>query len=126
MEELARLQQQDRVALSSMLVSLNGAKNALRRDQCGDWTIRGSRGHVRACGKRFSVYVTTQSARAWTFAKRALDFCQLSQDGDDEGILTLDRLPSSAEAEIMRQYIGLRQTRDVPPERASALHPLQA
>jgi hypothetical protein len=33
----------------------------------------------------------------------------VSQDGD-EGILRLDRLPTSEEAELIRHYVGLHQT----------------
>ena len=46
---LNRLRVQDRNELSTLLSVLHGAMNALHRDECGDWTIAGSRGHIRAC-----------------------------------------------------------------------------
>ena len=79
-------------------------------------TIFGSRGHIRACDG-FHVYVRCHSGRAWTFAKRQLaSFATVHQDGDDEGVLILSRLPDKDEAETLRHYIGLRQTREVSPE----------
>jgi len=76
-------------------------------------TIFGSRGHIRACDG-FHVYVRCHSGRAWTFAKRQLaSFATVHQDGDDEGVLVLSRMPSESEAETLRHYIGLRQTREM-------------
>jgi hypothetical protein len=46
---LHRLRVQDRAELSTLLGATHSALNTLRRDQCGDWTISGSRGHIRAC-----------------------------------------------------------------------------
>ena len=58
------------------------------------------------------LYVTTnQSARRWTNIKARLDFCRVSQDGDDEGALVLDRLPTAAEGEAIREALGLRKRR---------------
>jgi hypothetical protein len=113
---------QDRAELETLLTAVNGAMNAIRRDECGDWTIAGSRGTVRACNGRFYVYIPCRSAMAWTYAKKQLGgFTTPHQDGDDEGILTLSRMPDENEAATLRRYIGLRQTRDVPPDRAQTL-----
>jgi hypothetical protein len=81
-------------------------------DDCGDPTIFGSHGHITACDGVVSIYLQCRSARAWTFAKRMLSgICPtVSQDGDEEGILRLDRLPTSEEAELIRHYVGIRQT----------------
>ena len=49
--------------------------------------------------------------RRWTSIKQSLAFCKLSQDGDDEGILYLDRLPKEDEAEAIRDALGLRKRR---------------
>ena len=57
---------QDRAELAKLLTALNGAMNALRRDECGDPTIFGSRGHIRACDGTFHVYVQCRSALHWT------------------------------------------------------------
>lgn len=65
------------------------------------------------------IYLDARSALAWTWAKKKLaGTATVRQDGDQEGILTLTRLPVVAEAEIIRGYIGLHQTqtRNVTPE----------
>ena len=119
---LGRLRVQDRDELSTLLSVLHGAMNALRRDECGDWTIAGSRGQIRACDETFYIYVRCHSGQAWTYAKKQLaDFATVHQDGDDEGILMLCRMPGADEAATLRRYVGLRQTREVPPERARKL-----
>jgi hypothetical protein len=116
--KLTSLRLQDRAELETLLTALNGAKNAIQRDQCGDWTIKGSRGTIRACDGKFYVYIPSGSPQAWTWAKKLLTtFTIPSQDGDDEGILTLDHMPTETEAETLRDYIGLRQTRDIPADR---------
>jgi hypothetical protein len=51
--------------------------------------------------------VTTLSARGWTEAKRGLAFAQITQDGDDEGALFLDRLPTPTEGAIVRTKLGI-------------------
>ncbi|MGJ4888837.1 hypothetical protein ACQR1Y_11615 [Bradyrhizobium sp. HKCCYLRH3099] len=116
---LHSLRQRDKAELQTLLGALNGAKNSVRVDDCGDCVIEGSRGEIRACGGTFSIYLQCHSVRAWNAAKKQLAFCRVSQDGDNEGILTLDRLPTEAEAKIIRDYVGLRQTR--PPEQAAHL-----
>jgi hypothetical protein len=45
---------------------------------------------------------------AWTWAKKQLGFCRVTQDGDDEGILRLDRLPWPDEASEIRALLGIR------------------
>ena len=39
----------------------------------------------------------------------SLAFCRVTQDGDDEGCLHLDRLPTAAEAELIREAVGIRK-----------------
>jgi hypothetical protein len=38
------------------------------------------------------------------------------QDGDDEGCLHLDRLPTEAEAKLIREALGIRRRRHLSPE----------
>ena len=120
---LNRLRAQDRDELSTLLTALNGALNSLRRDECGDWTIAGSRGHIRACDGMFHIYVRCRSPMHWTYAKKQLaGFATIHQDGDDEGILSLTRMPNADEAATLRSYVGLRQTRNVGPDHGYWLH----
>ena len=55
----------------------------------------------------------------WTKTKRLLPG-KVSQDGDDEGTLRLDRLPTTAETELIRDLIGIRK-RHVTAEALSNL-----
>jgi hypothetical protein len=52
-----------------------------------------------------------REARLWSAAKRKLSFCQLRIDGDDEGTLHLDHLPSPAEARAIRRVMAIRKRR---------------
>ena len=75
------------------------------------------RGTVCACNGKYYVYIPSGSAKAWTYAKKLLaSFATPSQDGDEEGILLLSRMPDADEAETLRSYIGLRQTHNVTEE----------
>ena len=67
----------------------------------------------------FMIYVLSETSdgatfdrwtsQGWTYAKRALTFAKLTNDGDDEGSFFLARLPSKAEAEAIRRYCGIRK-----------------
>lgn len=87
--------------------------SAYRRDDCGDWIIGGKAGHIYATPEGFYLYCDPGSARAWTFAKRALSFCRVTQDGDEDGFLLLDRLPTAEECEIIRDKLAIRKKREI-------------
>ena len=55
------------------------------------------------------MYITCRSAKAWTSAKRRLAFCEVTQDGDDEGCLRLRELPTPTQAKEIRSILGLRK-----------------
>ena len=119
---LNSLRLKDQKALKTLLTALNGAQNSLRRDECGDPTIQGSRGTIQSVNGKFHVYIPSVSAMAWTWAKKQLvTFATPHQDGDAEGILILMRMPDRGEAKTLRHLIGLRQTVSVPPYRAQSL-----
>jgi hypothetical protein len=90
-----------RAALLKLLPALGCRDAALRRDECGDWRINGKCGHVYAAPgslerpKRpgFRFFIGCEAARGWTYAKKALSFAKLTNDGDDEGSFFLDRRP---------------------------------
>ena len=48
--------------------------------------------------------------------KGALKFAAVTQDGDEEGMLFLDRLPTAAEAEIIRSYLGVYKAPELSEE----------
>jgi hypothetical protein len=94
--------------LETLLAALDASPLALRRyrdsNERGDWAIIGKAGHVYADGAGFLLYVATDdSPRRWGFLKKRLSFCRVTQDGDDEGCLRLDRLPAAGEAGLIRQ-----------------------
>jgi len=83
--KLTALRAQDRKELQILLTAVNGAMNSLRRDECSDPAIIGSRGTIRACNGKFSVDLSSRSGQAWTNAKRALaSFATVKQDGDEQ------------------------------------------
>ena len=54
-------------------------------------------------------------------AKKALTFAKVTQDGDDEGGLIFDRLPTANEAEIIRHYLGIAKKREFGAEELARL-----
>lgn len=111
----------DKAQLAMLLEALDGQNKALRRDECAAWQIKGKRGHIYTWGdgRGFLLYVGSRSVRAWGFAKKRLAFCKVTQDGDDEGCLRLDRLPTEDEAEEIRNILGIYRRRS--PESADHL-----
>jgi len=85
--------------------------------RCGDWEIGGKQGHVYADGDGWLIVVATaESPRRWTNVKHRLrPFCRITQDGDDEGCLHLDRLPAQHQADLIREAIGVRRKRSMSP-----------
>jgi hypothetical protein len=51
-------------------------------------------------------------ARSWTYAKRALSFARVTQNGDEEGFLFLDRAPTGEEGVVIRYKLGIRKKRE--------------
>jgi hypothetical protein len=111
-----------RPALLELVKALGARDNSLRRDDCGDWAIFGKHGHIYAVpgsldrpktpGFQIMVVGEFSSGRWWGAAKRALaPFAGLTNDGDDEGALFLDRLPTPDEAETIRHYVGIAKKR---------------
>jgi hypothetical protein len=108
------MEQADKLKQGQLLAALGAWDRALRRDECGAWCINGWSGHIVTWSDdpaetAWLVYVTCRSARGWTEAKRRLSFCTVTQNGDDEGCLRLDRLPTSSEAEIIRDVLRIRK-----------------
>ena len=78
--------------LEKPLAALDASQLGLRRDECGDYRINGKLGHIYPDSDGFLLYVSTgESARRWTNVKARLAFARVTQDGDDEGALRLDR-----------------------------------
>ena len=105
----------DRACLARLHAALNAAHNAMRLDECRLWTVRGSRGYVSTWGdgQTWMLAVGSKTPRHWTFAKRRMTsfsgLAQLTQDGDEEGVFHLMRLPTPEEAAEIRRAAGVRQ-----------------
>jgi len=56
------------------------------------------------------------SPRRWSNVKARLAFCHVSQDGDDEGCLQLDRPPAPHQVEAMGEALGIGKRRHLTPE----------
>jgi hypothetical protein len=96
---------------------------ALRRDECGDWRITGDAGHVYAIPGGYRI-IFLGSPRAWSFAKAAFDFATVTQDGDGEGVLRMERRPTPDEAIAIRDKLGIHKKRSVSEAELSRLRSL--
>jgi hypothetical protein len=105
-----------REALDRFAAALGSRHDTLRRDECGDWRVQGNAGHVYAVPgvlgiepdkPGFHLFFTSDRTQAWTYAKRALSFAALTNDGDDCGAWFLDRLPTKAEALTIRKTLSI-------------------
>jgi hypothetical protein len=107
----------ERARLETLLAGLDASPRSLRRDSCGDWHIAGKHGQIFADGKGFLIVVSTDaSSRRWNNVKARLSFCRVTRDGDEEGCLRLDRLPTPAEADLIREAVGIRKRLHHSPE----------
>jgi hypothetical protein len=101
-----------RPRLIELQAALDARAASLGRDECGDWAMSGKLGHIYAVQQRFQLVISTgESARRWTGVKNRLAFCRVTQDGDDDGCMILDRLPSKSEAGLIREAVGIPQAR---------------
>ena len=82
--------------------------------------VRGGRGYISTWGdgQTWMLAVGSKTPRHWTFAKQRLaafpGLAQLTQDGDDEGVFRLMRLPTPEEAAEVRRAAGVRQSPSSP------------
>ena len=111
-----------RLEILKFAEALGNRENALRRDECGDWRISGKHGHIYAVSEGFQIFVMGWTAKGWNAAKKTLHFAKVTQDGDEEGGLIFDRLPSSeVEAALIRHWVGIAKKRDVSEETLTRL-----
>jgi hypothetical protein len=111
----------EREALLELAAALGNRAIALRRGECNNWRIEGWRGWIYAVPGTlhrpdcvgFQIYCAPGSARAWSSAKKAMTFAALTLNGDDEGLLFIDRLPTNEEAVTLRGKLGITKRREV-------------
>lgn len=92
--------------------------NKIEIDACGDPNIYGKKGKLFVGKPFWFIYIFDGN---WNVSKRKLRFMILSQDGDQEGILKLDRLPTIKESAIIREIGGFKQKRELSPEHREKL-----
>ena len=113
-----------REALLLLVGALGVRDAALRRDECGDWRITGRLGHVYAVPGGFQMYFRgapdfeeLTTSQGWTWCKKAMEgFAVVTQDGDGEGCLFIDRLPTADEAEVIRDKLRIAKKREISEE----------
>ena len=112
----------ERTHLETLLTALDATPCALQRDGCGDWAIEGKRGYIYANGSGFLIVITTgDSIRRWANAKGKLAFCRVTQDGDDEGCLHLDHVPTPAEADLIGDALKIKRKRHYTPDQLASI-----
>jgi hypothetical protein len=111
----------DRELLLALTESLRVSQGRLHRDPCGDWNVVGTRGHALADGTTVFVYIKLKTSRRWVKTKRTLAFMTVTQDGDDEGILKFDGMPTADQAAMLRKVIGLRKVTPLTDEQRCTL-----
>ena len=113
----------EREHLKTFLTAIDASPTALERPVyrgwVGDYQINGKHGHVLSDHPGYLLYVTGTIQR-WKKTTHLLPG-KVSQKGDDEGILRLDRLPTAAEAELIRDLIGIRKRRHMTAKALSNL-----
>jgi hypothetical protein len=107
----------DREQQRALLAALVAWNRALRRDECGAWCISGNTGTIHAWGdgKTWVLYARCRSKQHWTWVKKNLSFCTVTQDGDDEGCLRLHQLPTPDQATLVREELGIRKRIEFAP-----------
>ena len=110
-----------RASLLKFAKALGSRDAALRRDECGDPAIHGKTGHIYAVPGGYQLCVMGWAGLGWGNAKRAMNFAKATQDGDTEGCLFMARLPTKAEAEVIRHYIGVAKRVEFSPEHVATL-----
>jgi hypothetical protein len=88
----------------------------VHRDDCADYALAGAYGwiyHVATpgCPPTFQIIIATTSPLRWRKAKALLAFGRVSQDGDWEGAVMLDGLPTPEQGAAIREALGLRKRR---------------
>lgn len=85
-------------------------------DNCGDYNLLGTKGKIFIDDNFWYVYVEIQAG-----TREDLSFMKISQDGDYELIVKLDRLPTKKEAKIVRNKVGLKKKRTLSPEQVKIM-----
>lgn len=100
---------EDKRYLYALSDSLETSYERVHLDECGDWNIFGKKGKLFTDTKQWYLYISPENSRIWNNIKKKLKFMKVSQDGDGEGILKLERMPTAPEAEAIRKVLQIRK-----------------
>ena len=119
----AREAELDHLQQFELLTALGCWTRALRRDECGAWTIQGENGCIWTWGdgKSWVLYVGCTSPMAWTHAKKRLAFCEVTQDAAEDGCVRLHQLPTPEQAKVIRKLLGIRKKAEIADSQREAL-----
>lgn len=112
---------EDKRLLNTLSKYLKISPSRMRLDVYGDWNVVGKKGKIFTDGQLWYLYVSPENSRVWNNIKKKLAFMDLSQDGEDEGILKLERMPSESEAKVVRKVLGMRISTILTEERRAKL-----
>jgi len=120
----------DRAHLESFATAIDAVAR-ISWDDCGDYALDGNDGHIYHVGLPgappcFQAMVGKSSPILWQRAKARVSFGRVSQDGDCEGSIMFEGLPTPAQGAILRDVLGLRKrpTLSAAQREASRQHAL--
>jgi hypothetical protein len=112
---------EDKKYLKKLALAADISESRIKLDECGDWNIKGIRGHIFTDGDYWYVYINQVGTRKWTSIRNLFYFMEITQDGDDEGVLRCNRMPSRDEAREVRKVIGVRPRTMLTEEQRAVL-----
>jgi hypothetical protein len=110
----------DKRYLKKLTRALDISDRRIKLDGCGDFNIFGTRGKISTDGEYWYLCVQ-RTLRTWNNVKKNLSFMEVHQDGDEEGVLRLARMPFRDEASLVRKTLGVRPRTVLTEEGRAAL-----
>lgn len=99
----------DKEVLTNVSTALNISKTHIRKDELNYWNIIGKDAWIDTDGDWWYLHLSA-SARQWNVWKKTLSDMEVKIDGEDEGVLALQRMPTETESRVIRKLLRLRQS----------------
>ncbi len=100
---------EDKVYLKALCEVLEISERNLKRDECDNCVLVGRRGIINTDTENWYLYVST-TARKWNNIKKQFTWMDVTQDGDEEGMLRSNLCMSRKQAAEIRKLAGLTHT----------------
>jgi hypothetical protein len=117
---------EDRRILLNLCKVIKISPKRIKKDDCDYYTIYGTKGYIQTWGdnegKSFLVRPYTHTKRKWGLTKRKLSFMEVTQDGDEEGILKFTLPLEEHQANLIRKALGIRKSKELTEEEKLILH----